>query len=157
LAILWEVRREANKRLEGATLSRYVAADLRFHTLLLSAGGNRRIMKVVADSQVMIRLLAFAVKYLPSTSFKIAGFHGRILRAVRRGDADAARSLTAEHLRIGKQQMVEHFDQTRAAGQTGRSSSLALGRELLEDLNYALRAFPECAVSEPEAFLPLFE
>lgn len=97
--------------LEGQTLREFLAADMAFHTLLIHAAGNRRIAKLVRDSHVMTALFgARRMCHNRQIVGEACRYHAEILAAVRRGDADAARSLSAEHIRTSLALSLEHLD-----------------------------------------------
>ena len=88
-----------------------------FHTLLIHAAGNRRIAKLVRDSHVLTQL--FGTQRLIHDRPIIAEacrFHAKILAAVKRGDAAAARALAAKHIRASLAHTLENLDRYRGAG-----------------------------------------
>jgi DNA-binding GntR family transcriptional regulator len=96
----------------GEELQEHLAADKAFHTLLIHAGGNRRIAAAVMRTRVLAQIfstyvLTFDVKFLR----QVYDFHRRMLQAVKQGNSAEAQRITGEHIRAGLHQMLEHFDQ----------------------------------------------
>ncbi len=118
--------------LEGRMLREFLAADMAFHTLLIFAAGNRRIAKLVRDSHLMTEL--FGTQRLvhdQAILAELCQFHAQILEAVRRGDAEAARAVAAEHVRTSLAHTLECLDR-HPAGES--LSTLALPDDVREEL-----------------------
>jgi len=106
-----QLRHSGRRRLTDAEMQAFLTTDLKFHMLLLRLAGNRRIMKVVADTRLLTRIFSYRreghdVPQLES----IHGYHSRILDAVEAGDAAAAMEQLREHIRISKQERLEAYD-----------------------------------------------
>jgi DNA-binding GntR family transcriptional regulator len=117
--------------LEGSALRQFLAADMGFHLVLIRATGNRRIMKIVGEMGVMVRIFGHHRQtHTPGIVARACQFHGRILGAVRRGDAAAARRWMVRHLRASKRQALDAM----ARGQDGPAGAvLDLPNDLLRD------------------------
>jgi uncharacterized protein YicC (UPF0701 family) len=63
---------------------------------------------------------------------EVCGYHGRILAAVRDGDAEAARAAAAQHIRQSLAHTLENLDRQRPGTDL---TALALPREVREELN----------------------
>jgi DNA-binding GntR family transcriptional regulator len=121
-------------RLDVQSLREFLAADMAFHTLLIHAAGNRRIAKLVRDSHMMTEL--FGTQRLIHDQQIVAGvcqFHARILAAVRRGDAEAARALAAEHVRASLTHTLENLDRRR--GQEDDLVATSLPKDVRDELS----------------------
>lgn len=105
------LKRSGGDRLSPEAVQRHLAADMAFHAVLVSASGNLQIADTIRKKRVLARILATHVSPfdLPMIT-RIYRFHRRIVQAVKRGDADAARLATAEHIRTGMHEMLEHLD-----------------------------------------------
>ncbi|OAI55082.1 GntR family transcriptional regulator [Planctomycetaceae bacterium SCGC AG-212-F19] len=104
-------RKKGAASLDAAGLKRFVAADLAFHMVMIRAAGNRRILKTVADSRVLTRLFSTPrQRHELAIVDKTYRYHSKILRALRRGDAPAARDLLAEHIRASRDEALEYHD-----------------------------------------------
>jgi DNA-binding GntR family transcriptional regulator len=106
-----ELRRSGRDRLNDAEMQAFLATDLKFHLLLLRLAGNRRIMKVVADTRLLTRIFSYRreghdVPQLES----IYRYHSEILDAVEAGDAAAAMDKLGEHIRVSRQERLAAYD-----------------------------------------------
>ena len=104
--------------LQGELLDRYLTLDMRFHRQVISAAGNCYMAKILDDTRLLSRIFRSEVwVYDRATLDESNYFHGRLLDALRRRDADAARKLTIEAIRVTKRNAVERFEE-RQAGNT---------------------------------------
>jgi len=133
-AVGYQLRRSGSAALDGTGLKRFLAADMGFHMVLIRAGGNRRMMKIVADTQVLTRIFGFRRQtHDLAIVARTCRLHGRIVRAVRQRDRGAARTWMARHIRLSKRQTLEAFDQTQT--DAGGVVPLALPDDVQEELN----------------------
>lgn len=134
---------EANQtELEGQTLRAFLAADMAFHTLLIHAAGNRRIAKLVRDSHVMTALFgARRMRHDRQIVGEACRYHAEIFAAVRRGDAEAARALSVEHIRASLALSLEHLDR---GGNDEELATAALPDDVRDELKRI-----ESALEEP--------
>lgn len=128
-----------HQALEGAALRRFLAADMAFHTVLLRAAGNQRMMKAVAEWRVFMRIFSTPrqthdLRVVRST----LSYHRRILEAVEHQRPDPACALMREHIRVSREEALACFDTHRA----GRPSDERLVLALPEDLADELDLFP---------------
>ena len=136
-----ELRRSGKKALEGALLRRFLAADLGFHLALLRAAGNRRILKVLSDSHMLSRIFGTPrLDHDEALLRRAEQFHGRILAAARKGNAEGARRIMAEHIRSSRDESLAHFDRDRT-GPSAAGFPEGLAGEL-QDLESALDGKP---------------
>jgi DNA-binding GntR family transcriptional regulator len=100
------------KALDSAQMQRFVNADLSFHTLLMRAAGNRRLLKVVNDTRVLIRIFLSMRRHGHSVEDleRIHKQHSDVLRAVADGDADRATRLVSDHIRTSLQERLDEYD-----------------------------------------------
>jgi len=85
--------------------------DMRFHMLLLRAAGNHRILKVVRDTRLMMRIFHTQREGHDVEQLReIYRFHKEILDAVQRGDAGQAMNLSGEHIRQSCKERLEAYD-----------------------------------------------
>lgn len=102
---------DGNRRLDPAAMESFLALDMRFHMLLLRAAGNHRILKVVRDTRLMIRIFHTQRDSHDARQLReICTFHKGILGAVENGDAAKAMSLCGEHIRISCKERLEAYD-----------------------------------------------
>lgn len=88
---------------DADTLRRLALADLKFHVMIVHASGNRRIIKLMDDSHMLMRgmtmLTAESGDYQVDNLRDTAALHRRVLDAIRQGDRKAARKAMGRHLR----------------------------------------------------------
>jgi len=119
------------RTLEGPLLRRFLAADMGFHLRLIEAAGNRKIRKVLAESRVLTGI--FGTRRQEHTAEVVREtyrFHARILQAVRRGAADEARALVAEHIRSSRNEALEYLRRAE-----NRAEESGMPRDLLRELD----------------------
>ena len=110
-ALALELEQTGNQRLDAATMGTFLDHDMRFHMLLLRAAGNHRILKVVRDTRLMIRIFHTQREGHDVEQLReIYRFHKEILDAVQRGDAGQAMSLSGEHIRQSCKERLEAYD-----------------------------------------------
>ena len=134
-AIAHEHRHSGRRFAEGDLLYRHATTDLSFHVTLIRASGNRRVMKVIADHHAMSQVWCFLQEQHDLRSLaRLYREHARIMRAVRRGDAEAARGHMQEHIDLGRQKALDRYDwrqrQLAASKQTESSWPASLGETL---------------------------
>jgi DNA-binding GntR family transcriptional regulator len=87
-------------------LEEWHAADLAFHMLLFRAAGNRRAIRAIEDTHVMIRMFAgpavFTVRNLQ--------VHRDIYEAIGRHDPTTARRAMHVHMRRAGKRLIAHYD-----------------------------------------------
>ena len=120
------LKRSGAGRLSPDAIQEHLTADMAFHAVLVSAAGNVQIADTIRRKRVLARILATHVSPfdLPMLS-RVYRFHRRILRAVERGDAVAARRAMAEHVRTGMREMLEHFDRRQQQRDHDEANMLA--------------------------------
>ncbi len=126
------------RALEGALLRRFLAADMGFHLRLIEAAGNRKIRKVLAESRVLTGI--FGTRRQEHTAEVLQEtyrHHAKILSAVRRGAADEARRLTADHIRASRREALEHLRRAEAS-----EGEPVMPAKLREELDRIERGMP---------------
>lgn len=96
--------------LSAALAREFFAVDLAFHLMILRAVRNSRIAKIATDFQLLMRLFAHP-RQVPTIRVVARSYacHRRILRAIRRHDARAAREAMWDHIRAGKAAALLRF------------------------------------------------
>lgn len=133
--IAGELRQKGKTRPDAAMMKRLMSADMAYHQLLIRAAGNRRMMKIVADSRVLARIFTTSrqehdLKVIEQTY----RYHVEILQAVETGKGEEARRLMSEHIRASMVEALEHYD-TRNAAIGTQDLSLGLPDELLTEFH----------------------
>lgn len=97
--------------LEGEALRKFLSDDMGFHTALIRASGNSRIVKIVHESHVLTRIFSAERQRhnLEVIRDAVEG-HRAVLNALRSGDAEAAKHLMAWHIRHSRELSVAAFD-----------------------------------------------
>ncbi len=106
-----EVVAARKARLDAKRMEQLLRIDLTFHTLLLRLGGNRRFLKLVSDSRLLIRI--FGIRHEGHTIEQveqIERWHTRILEPLLSGDADEATRCLSEHIRLSRDERLDAFD-----------------------------------------------
>lgn len=135
LALKAELERLGIRRLDRELMHRFVNADLQFHMLLLRTTGNRRIMKVVADSRLLVRIFSIHREGHDGRQLEqIHQYHRGILDAVRSGESARAMELMAEHIRKSREERLESHDRWE------RRSQAVLNHPLIPELDLSTGA-----------------
>ncbi len=105
------LRRSGRERLDEAEMQRFLATDLRFHMLLLRMAGNRRMMKVVADTRLLTRVFSYRREGHDAALLdRIYQYHHGVLEAIEAGDAARAMERLGEHIRVSMQERLETYE-----------------------------------------------
>jgi len=114
--------------LKADAMSRFIRIDLQFHTLLVRVAANARILKVVADTRVLLNIFAIRRKGHDAAQLtEIHRYHSQILAAIVRSDPRDGTRLLGEHIRVSKEERLKEFDE--------REREAALGHPLLDSHN----------------------
>jgi DNA-binding GntR family transcriptional regulator len=115
-AVAEDLRKRGRTTPDAAMMKRLMSADLAFHQLLIRAAGNRRMMKIVADSRLLARIFATPrQEHNVNVIEETHRYHTQILNAVKTGKGEVARKLMAEHIRASLKEALDHFDHEHAA------------------------------------------
>jgi len=112
-----ELKKSGQPALEGDALQRFITCDMRFHMLLLQAGGNQRMLKILDSTSLLLRIFSLprqhhTVKLLG----EIHGFHRRILDAVAAGSRTEATRLLGDHIRISLEERLAEYEDSQQSG-----------------------------------------
>ncbi len=130
-----ELRKKRRDKPDAAMMKRLMSADLGFHQLLIRAAGNRRMMKIVAESRVLARIFsALRQEHTLTVIEETHRYHASILKAVETGDADTARRLMTDHIRASLNEALAHFDQQAKTADQTSNDPLGFPDVLMEDL-----------------------
>jgi DNA-binding GntR family transcriptional regulator len=95
-----------------AQMKRFVEIDMNFHSTLVRAAANRRILKVFADTRLLLNIFAMRRKgHTVALLSDVFRYHSQVLEAVVRKDSEAARRLLAEHIQVSKQERLLEYDE----------------------------------------------
>lgn len=144
-----ELRKRGRTSPDAAMMKRLMSADLAFHQLLIRAAGNRRMMKIVADSRLLARIFATPRQEHNLTVIEETHrYHTQILEAVWSGKGEAARKLMAAHIRASLKEALDHYDQQKAASET---VPLGLPDDMMTELHRIQRNARTSRSSKPHA------
>lgn len=105
------LRASGKPAFDEAMQARFLKLDRAFHSVFVYATGNSRIRKTIEDSHLFSRIFGYRRRqHTLAVVARAYRFHRRILRAVKRRDAEAARKLMAEHIRQSRHALLEWFD-----------------------------------------------
>ena len=98
-------------------MERFIRIDLRFHSTLVRAAANSRILKAMADTRVLLNIFGISRKGHDAAQLtQIHRYHNEILSAIARQDSQEAMRLLGEHIRVSKEERLkEHDDREREA------------------------------------------
>lgn len=111
LALKDELERSGEQTLNPEQMQRFVAIDFAFHTMLMHLAGNGRIVKVVNDSRLLIRIFtmdreAYSAKQLVDLHRE----HQKIIQAIAGGTPDAAAKIISRHIQNSRQERLAAFE-----------------------------------------------
>ena len=111
LALIKELKESGRQELNVEQMKRFAVSDLSFHALLIRMAANARILKVVNDTRLMIRIFAIRRSgHKREELERIYKHHRAILQAVVDRNGDGARKLLAEHIQASSRERLEEFD-----------------------------------------------
>jgi DNA-binding GntR family transcriptional regulator len=106
-----ELNQSGAGALNARQMHRFVASDLSFHTLLMRMAANARIMKVLNETRLLMRIFAMHRQgHTAELLERIYGYHSAVLGAVGGRDPGAAAKALSEHIQASRQERLEDFD-----------------------------------------------
>jgi len=98
--------------LDEAGMRRFIRLDFQFHSLVVRAAANARILKVFADTRVLLNIFGIRRKGHDAEQLKeIHRYHNEILGAMVARDPKTARNLLLEHIQVSKQERLKEYDE----------------------------------------------
>ena len=92
-------------------MHRFVASDLSFHNMLMRMAVNERIVKVVNETRLLIRIFAIERPgYDAAKLDKIHQQHHAIILAVTGHDPELATQLLTQHIRTSLDERLDAYD-----------------------------------------------
>jgi DNA-binding GntR family transcriptional regulator len=120
-ALIVKLRGKRNRVLDGAPLVAFLSADLSFHLLLLKAAGNRLALKTVSSACQRNQFFGHHSHRRDLTHLAwVWMHHAKIERAVRRGDAKAAKRWLKAHITRSMNDALAAYDQAAALASEAR-------------------------------------
>lgn len=106
-----ELTTSGKNELNSDQMRRFSIADLSFHSFLIRMAANVRILKVVNETRLMIRIFGIRRSgHKFSELENIYKLHQEILQAVLDKDAGRAQELLAKHIQGSARERLEEFD-----------------------------------------------
>ncbi len=131
-------RNATDAKVIAALVDRMVAADAAFHLRLLMAAGNRRVIKLVSDMQLMAVLFRRHLEIPESLALSRWAHayreHCQIVRALADRDPQATMEATARHLERAKAFYLHAYDNCRRNAPAGTDPDRAWSSLLMPSL-----------------------
>lgn len=109
--LLRELRSSGAAELDPEQMRRFALSDLSFHTLLIRLAANARILKVVNETRLMIRIFGIQRSgHRREELERIYKQHKAILEAVVQQDVEGSRKLLAQHIQASANERLNEFD-----------------------------------------------
>lgn len=109
--LIKELKTSGSAELNAEQMKRFSVADLGFHSLLIRIASNARILKVVNDTRLMMRIFAIQRSgHRRDELERIHRHHRAILQAVLQSNPDEAKRLLAEHIQASASERLDQFD-----------------------------------------------
>lgn len=106
-----ELEKSGKETLNAEQMHRFVASDLSFHNMLMRMAVNHRMLKVVNETRLLIRIFAIQrAGYDAATLERIHRQHDAIVQAVGGNDAELATQLLTHHIRTSLEERLESYD-----------------------------------------------
>jgi DNA-binding GntR family transcriptional regulator len=120
-----ELEASDESQLNANRMRRFIRTDLQFHTMLVRAAANSRILKAVTDTRVLLNIFGIRRKgHDVAQLTQIHRHHRDILAAIVRHDSQEATRLLGEHIRLSKEERLKEYDE--------REREAALGEPLAD-------------------------
>lgn len=109
--VIEDFRESGDSILEGELAIRWFTAESNFHIHILEGARNGQIMKIASELRLMTQILGRRRSdHTLKALVRIHAEHTRILESILNGDARRARTLMAQHIQRGKQQVKQLFE-----------------------------------------------
>lgn len=106
-----ELEKSGQPALDPKQMHRLAACDLAFHTLLVRIAMNGRMLKMVNDTRLMIRIFAMhRENHTASAVEQIHRQHCEVLKSVVEHDRDHAMAVLSHHIQASLQERLDEFD-----------------------------------------------
>lgn len=100
--------------LDEPRLAQFLAADMAFHHLIIEAAGNRRIARVVQETETVARIFRLRrQRHDLKVATAACEYHRRIVEALQAGDSQLASDVMRAHITASRQGCIGQFDAVR--------------------------------------------
>ncbi len=111
LSLRDELRRLTQTTLSREQMRKFIAADLSFHNMLMHMSVNARILKVLNDTRLLIRIFGMEQPGYDEAKLKqIHNQHAAIIAAVTSHDSERAAQLLTRHIRTSLEERLQAYD-----------------------------------------------
>jgi len=125
-SIASEFKSSSRTELAGEPLQRFLAADMEFHRVVVDASGNRYLSRIVVHTHLLVHVFRSTFwQYDKAKLDEALAFHRRLLDALAARDPVAARSVTAEAMKVSKERALNAWTSVEAAGRSTDRDSMA--------------------------------
>ncbi|MGP1272377.1 MAG: GntR family transcriptional regulator [Phycisphaerales bacterium] len=115
LGLLKQSHGDQKSDISEAAYDQLERMDRDFHSAVLRAAGNRRVVKIISDTRLLIHATGCRPRPLTTEHVsKIFTDHDVILRTIVRGDAEEARQLMLSHIRWAHAETLKVYDELAA-------------------------------------------
>lgn len=106
-----ELEKSGRSAMDPKQMHRLTACDLGFHTLLMRIAMNSRMLKVVNDTRLMIRIFGIHREghTIPAIE-QIYRHHCDVVRSLADRDRERAMTVVAQHIQASLQERLDEFD-----------------------------------------------
>ncbi|MFZ0594067.1 MAG: GntR family transcriptional regulator [Bryobacteraceae bacterium] len=106
-----ELKNSDQQELTERQMQRFVACDLGFHSLLVRMASNARILKLVNETRLLIRIFAIHRRgHNAAMLLNINAQHNEMIRAVSERNPKAAMQILSSHIQRSLRERLEDFD-----------------------------------------------
>lgn len=110
-ALQSELKATGQPELTDQQMQRFIACDLGFHSLLVRMSSNARILKLVNETRLLIRIFAIHRRgHNVDMLSHIRAQHGEMIRAVSERNPKVAMQILSKHIQTSLQERLEDFD-----------------------------------------------
>jgi DNA-binding GntR family transcriptional regulator len=112
LTLKGELDESGQHELNPKQMHRFVACDLGFHALLVRMAANTRILKIVNETRLLIRI--FAIHRRGHNASLLASIHRQhceIVQALAGHDAERTTRILSAHIQASQQERLDEYDQ----------------------------------------------
>jgi DNA-binding GntR family transcriptional regulator len=106
-----ELQKSGKPALNAEQMHRFVSCDLTFHTLLMRIAANRRILKVVNETRLLIRIFTMHRDghKIPDLE-QIHKYHSDVVLAITQQGRETAMRTLSEHIQASLRERLEEYD-----------------------------------------------
>ncbi len=106
-----ELEKSGKPALNGEQMHRFMSSDLSFHNMLMRMAANDRVLKVVNETRLLIRIFAIQRHgYDVATLEGIHQQHNAIIQAITAHDSELATQLLTRHIRNSLDESLDAYD-----------------------------------------------